>query len=290
MTGIGIVERIGPLKDVQNEQLAPSFAIAAVGVCDLLYPFQIAEDSLSFAPNHQAPSATVPVSVQGRWTLHADLAGDRRGTHMSRYIAALDRFVTQPASLAGLHALATDMARMQDATSARVTVDFTYFQRVYAPVSRISSLLDHQVTWSAETGLRDAMTVTMRSAATALCPCSKAISERGAHNQRAYITASLTFAPDTTNVPTLSGLAELLTSSASAQVYPLLKREDEKLLTEKAYDHPQFVEDTCREVARRLADVPGLRSGQIDVRNEESIHNHACFARIVLGQPHGSRA
>jgi GTP cyclohydrolase I len=122
--------------------------------------------------------------------------------------------------------------------------------------------------------------MTLTVAAKALCPCSKAISDRGAHNQRSFITATIRLAPGTDS-PAIGRVIELLETSASSPLYPLLKREDEKFITETAYDNPAFVEDIVRNAAERLYDMPQVAWFSVESLNQESIHRHDCFARII---------
>jgi GTP cyclohydrolase I len=253
--------------DVQATSVAPQFAIESVGVSALRYPILAQDDD---GRETQRTAA--------HWRLGVPLAADRRGTHMSRFVAAVEAAHETPMGLAGHFAFTTALARTLEAEGASVTTDFTWFRRVRAPVSGHVSHLECAVTFRSVAGAQPVRELGLTVAAKALCPCSKAISDRGAHNQRSDLTARVELAPDATLG--IDTLARLLESCASSPVYPLLKREDEKHVTEIAYDNPAFVEDLVRRMALRLSDLPGAVAFVAEAVNHESIHAHDCFARI----------
>jgi MptA/FolE2 family GTP cyclohydrolase len=213
------------------------------------------------------------------------LPASQRGTHMSRFVAGLEALTARGGAfdLDGHYAFAEELTRALDAATAEITAEFTWFRTVKAPVSGLSARLDAEVAFGARTGAAPRKTLMVRVAAKSLCPCSKAISDRGAHNQRSDIKVTLELAP-AAPVPSLDKILTLVETSASSPVYPLLKREDEKHVTESAYDNPVFVEDLVRNVAAKLADLPALAGFVVEAVNRESIHAHDCYARLAYAR------
>ena len=164
-----------------------------------------------------------------------------------------------------------------DLDEGRIEASFAFFIRKRAPVSGVASLLDYQGRWIAErrngvSKIWCEVAVPVKS----LCPCSKEISDYGAHNQRSTVTIR---AEPLRSMP-WEDLVRFAEESASSEIWPLLKRPDEKWITERAYENPKFVEDLVRDVALRLDAEPGIGAYTVDVENFESIHNHSAFARI----------
>jgi GTP cyclohydrolase FolE2 len=255
--------------DVQSSGVSSRFAIASVGVTGLRYPL-IARDA---ATGEEQPTVA-------RWQLGVTLAAGVRGTHMSRFVTAVDALGGTPLDLDGHYRFAVEATQLLGATAAQIQAEFTWFRRIAAPVSGRAAQLESTVTFLSETGARPRKSLMIKVAAKALCPCSKAISDRGAHNQRSDLLLRLDFAPHTA-VPSIASLLGLLESSASSPVYPLLKREDEKYVTESAYDNPVFVEDIVRGAAEKVADLPGIEGFTVEAINRESIHAYDCYARVV---------
>jgi GTP cyclohydrolase FolE2 len=199
-----------------------------------------------------------------------------KGTHMSRFVEVLEH--NQDAiDAASLDRLLSRMLERLDAGSGMIELRFPYFIRKRAPVSGVESLLDYQVTLRGERDAAGAVYTTRVSApATSLCPCSKEISEYGAHNQRSIIT--ITVQGDAAlGIEEIAGIAE---QEASCEVYGLLKRPDEKYVTERAYDNPKFVEDLVRDIALRLDADARVRRYAVEAENFESIHNHSAYALV----------
>ncbi|MCK6421862.1 MAG: GTP cyclohydrolase FolE2 [Aquabacterium sp.] len=251
------------IPDTQSERDERHLAIQRVGVKDVRWPLVLA---VSGQTQHTV----------AQWDLDVALPAEQKGTHMSRFVAWLD---TLPAPL-HTEALAEALGRMLErlgATEGRIEARFPFFVRKRAPVSGVQSLLDYQGRWIAER--RGGTTVIWMEAAVpvkSLCPCSKEISDYGAHNQRSLVTA---------RVEPLAPLAwhELVRyaeEAASSEIWPLLKRPDEKWITERAYENPKFVEDLVRDVALRLNADNRVGRYSVDVENFESIHNHSAYARI----------
>ena len=201
-----------------------------------------------------------------------------KGTHMSRFIELLEA-QTKVLDQKGFKAIVLDMLQRLDARSGTVEMRFPYFVRKTAPVSGVQSQLDYEVCWRGTVSDEGRYTFWMHVTvpATSLCPCSKEISAYGAHNQRSHISIEAELA-DVMAIEELIAIAEC---SASCEVYGLLKRKDEKYVTERAYDNPRFVEDLVRDVALALNQEPRVDAYVVDAENFESIHNHSACARIV---------
>lgn len=255
--------------DVQSSNIAAQFRIESVGVTGLNYPLKVKE-----------PQTGDVQSTTAAWKMGVTLPADKRGTHMSRFIQELHARTGEAMGPDELQAFADKLAVALEADTATVTTTFQWFRAVAAPVTGRTALIDCQVTLSAVSGVDGKKTVQFKVPAKALCPCSKAISDRGAHNQRSDIQLTVDFAPDAP-VPSFARLISLVETSASSPVYPLLKREDEKYITEYAYDNPAFVEDIVRSVAAKAVDLPAVKGFVVEAINRESIHAHDCYARIV---------
>jgi GTP cyclohydrolase I len=171
------------------------------------------------------------------------------------------------------------MVERLHADSGRIAVQFPFFLTKAAPVSGVESMLDIEATivGKIENGLTD-VTVSVVVPVTSLCPCSKEISDYGAHNQRSHVTIEAGLGADSDIA--LEELVRIAEEEASCEVYGLLKRPDEKYVTERAYDNPKFVEDLIRDVVQRLNDEPRVQRYVVEVENFESIHNHSAYARI----------
>lgn len=259
------IDKISLLPDIQSQVDSRNLKIDAVGVNGVRYPMTI-----------RAGKSTVPTVATISMTV--GLSAVAKGTHMSRFIELLEAR-TQALDQEGFKALLVDMLERLDARSGTIEMRFSYFIRKTAPASGVQSLLDYEVSWRgsiAEDGQYSfSMKVTVP--ATSLCPCSKEISEYGAHNQRSHISIDAELAGEM-SIEELAGIAE---QSASCEVYGLLKRADEKFVTERAYDNPKFVEDLVRDVAVALNRDDRIGAYVVEAENFESIHNHSAFARIV---------
>ena len=252
------------IPDTQSERDERHLVIQRVGVKDVRYPLQL-------RVGRQAQGTV------GQWTLDVSLPAEKKGTHMSRFVAWLDA-LSEPLDEAGLYELHHQMLAKLEAVEGRIEVGFGFFIRKRAPVSGISSLLDYQGKLISET--RAGLTRIWAEVAVpvkSLCPCSKEISDYGAHNQRSLVTIRAELKDFSLDWPALVRFAE---ESASSEIWPLLKRTDEKWITEHAYENPKFVEDLVRDVALRLNAEPRIGAYTVDVENFESIHNHSAYARI----------
>jgi GTP cyclohydrolase IB len=258
------------MPDVQSAPDHRELAIDRVGIRGLRYPLPIADRD-----GTQTTIAQCSVFVA--------LPADRKGTHMSRLVALLEERAVPGAEPIGVHALRamvdTLVARL-DAPGGSIELAFPFFLRKLAPVSGIASLLDYEARLCGE--LREGRYVQeigVSVPVTSLCPSSKEISEYGAHNQRSIITIrARTAAP-----VFLADLVRVAESEASSELFGILKRADEKFVTEHAYDNPRFVEDLVRGVAARLDNDARLDGFVVEAENFESIHNHSAYARIARG-------
>lgn len=257
------------LVDIQKTEDQRKVALDQVGVCDLKYPITL----LDRAEGKQQTIATVSLSVS--------LPARIKGTHMSRFIEVLNRYRGE-ITMRAIPAILTDLKARLEAEAAQVTMSFPYFLEKAAPVSGLTGYIDCDVTFVGESGPDgDRFCLQAKVAVTSLCPCSKAISDYGAHNQRGVVDMKVWLAPqEDGKLPKLwiEELFEIAESSASAPLYPLLKRSDERFVTMQAYDNPAFVEDIARNVSVRLKADERVASFEVVVTNYESIHAHNAFA------------
>ena len=260
------------MQDVQGLPDDREIPLDQVGVSGLQHPIVV----LDRAAEKQRTIARVSMSVA--------LPREQKGTHMSRFVEVLNDHHGE-ITMRTMPAILADLRARLDATSARIELSFPYFLERIAPVSGARALMDYETTFigTSDAGHDDFILV-VRVPVTSLCPCSKAISDYGAHNQRGYLTLSVRAYPtDAEGRPQLVWIEELVSlaeSCASAPVYPLLKRADEKYVTEQAYENPVFVEDMVRGAAQRLQDDPRIAWFRVHAENQESIHNHSAFAQV----------
>ncbi|MCE2689157.1 MAG: GTP cyclohydrolase FolE2 [Betaproteobacteria bacterium] len=251
------------IPDTQSSRDERRLAIQRVGVKDVRYPLQVRV-------------AGAVQSTAARWSLDVALPAERKGTHMSRFVAWLDG-LDVALDLSTLRERHAAMLQLLDATEGRIEAEFSFFLRKRAPVSGVSSLLDYQGRWVSQTR-QGVTTVTMQVGVPvkSLCPCSKEISDYGAHNQRSLVTVQV----EPLQPIEWHELVRFAEDSASSEIWPMLKRADEKWITERAYENPKFVEDLVRDVALRLDADARVGRYAVDVENFESIHNHSAYARI----------
>lgn len=251
------------IPDTQSSRDHRRVAIQRVGVKDVAWPLQL-----------RVAGATQ--SVAGRWSLDVALPAEAKGTHMSRFLAWLDA-LDAPLDAALLAERHAGMLHRLEAEEGRIEVAFSFFLRKRAPVSGVASVLDYQGRWISET--RAGRTLLWQEVSVpvkTLCPCSKEISDYGAHNQRSRVTLRA----QPLQPVEWHELVRVAEDEASSEIWPLLKRSDEKWVTERAYENPKFVEDLVRDVALRLEADARLGSYVVEVENFESIHNHSAYARI----------
>ena len=254
------------IDDVQSRRDERQVAIDKAGIRDLAHPVRVSDRSR----REQHTVARVSMSVE--------LPKHFKGTHMSRFIEILHR--EREVSVADLGALLQETAARLEADAAHIEIEFPFFVMKRAPVSGVESLMDYRVTLS---GTRrdgvDRRSIRVVVPVTSLCPCSKKISERGAHNQRSHVTITAQLR----GAMWIEDLIDIAESEASSELYAILKRPDEKFVTERAYDNPKFVEDLVRDVALRLDREPQIAAYRVEVENFESIHNHSAYALVERG-------
>ncbi|BAN25873.1 GTP cyclohydrolase FolE2 [Caballeronia insecticola] len=251
------------MPDVQSTPDTRQIAISRVGVKGVRHPLSV------------RTASGVQPSI-GVWNLDVHLPAEQKGTHMSRFVALLEEN-REPLDQAALRTLLAAMLTKLEAHSGRIEVSLPYFVMKTAPVSGVQSLLDYEVTFIAEK--RDGqtrMSMKVLVPVTSLCPCSKQISQYGAHNQRSHVTITAELAGEVA-VEELIRIAE---EEASCELWGLLKRPDEKFVTERAYENPKFVEDLVRDVATRLNADARIVAYVLEAENFESIHNHSAYAVI----------
>jgi len=260
------------MPDVQSTRDERALAIEQVGIRGVRHPLTVRSKTGSF------PSV-------GTFEMNVALPAHVKGTHMSRFIALLQK---QEAAVDSTTAvtLVHEMLPLLNAIQGIVQFTYTHFVKKTAPVSGVESLMDYEVTWTAEARQNASGTLDTQLHLRAvvpvmsLCPCSKEISEFGAHNQRSHVTISVILDPQTKM--TVEDLVSAAESEASSELWGLLKRPDEKWVTEHSYSNPKFVEDLVRDVAGRLQQDQRIQSLVVEAENFESIHNHSAYAKISL--------
>ena len=251
------------LADVQGRADDRNLALNRVGVSDLRYPIRV----LDRANREQM--------TVGTFSLTVGLPQEYRGAHLSRFVETL---VAHHTSI-GVSEMADMLAAVREShqsADAHVDVTFPYFIKRAAPVSGATAMMEYPCGFPVTLGSVLDFALIAGAAVTTVCPCSKEISDRGAHNQRAQVTVRCRFR----EFVWLEEIIEMIEASASAPVYPLLKREDEKHVTEQAYDNPRFVEDVVREVALRLNADSRITAWKVEATSFESIHNHNALAVV----------
>jgi GTP cyclohydrolase I len=263
------------LPDVQSEPDGRGIGIDEVGISGLRYPVSV------FHAEHGKQDTVASIS------LSVSLPPEQKGSHLSRFVEVLDEHAGELTP----QSIPTVLQRVRDrldAHSATLAIRFPYFLRRSAPISRASALIDYACGINAS--IHDDVLEFAISAGvpvTSVCPCSKAISDYGAHNQRGTVTIhAVPTWSDGTDHLWLEDLIEAAEASGSSPVFPLLKRDDERHVTMAAYDHPVFVEDMVRSVADRLRHDPRIVRFSVEAVNDESIHNHAAFARLAWPPSH----
>lgn len=253
-----------PLTDTQAQRDERRIPIDRVGVRALRYPMQIRDK----AREVQHTIATAALTV--------DLPHQFKGTHMSRFVEVLNEFGPE-LHVDNIHTILRELSSRLDSDCAHVDFEFPFFLTKHAPVTRAAGLMDYTARFAAtlEKGVVDFI-LTVIVPVTTLCPCSKAISVHGAHNQRGQVTLSVRFRKPIW----IEDLIRLVEDSASSELYSLLKRPDEKAVTERAYENPVFVEDLVRNVASRADASEDILWYKVEAENFESIHNHNAYALI----------
>ena len=259
------------IEDVQGRPDSRRIPINKVGIKDIYHPVRVRDRS-------GGEQHTV-----ANFDMYVALPHNFKGTHMSRFVEVLHSHERE-ISVDSFQEMLVEMTRRLDATSGHIEMRFPYFVMKTAPVSGVPSLLNYDVTLVGEVhdGTVD-MWLRVVVPVTSLCPCSKKISDRGAHNQRSHVT----IAAKVREHMWLEELIDIAEQEASCEVYGILKRPDEKYVTERAYDNPKFVEDLVRDVAVRLNAEERVRAYVVEAENFESIHNHSAYALIERDKERG---
>jgi GTP cyclohydrolase IB len=258
------------IPDVQGSRDHRNLPIEQVGIRGVRYPVLILRED-----------GSVNASV-GEFSLSVGLPADQKGTHMSRFIELLESMNSKGVALSAdaMRSLLSDMLTRLCASTGLMEVSLPFFMMKSAPVSGVQSMMDYRCKWVAEQSSKGAaISCEVKVPVKSLCPCSKEISEYGAHNQRSEVTVSIELLEGAKL--SVEHLVREIESQASCELWGLLKRPDEKYVTERAYDNPKFVEDLVRDVAKTVGAIPGVMSYQVEAENFESIHNHSAWARIV---------
>lgn len=252
------------LPDVQNSEDMRAIAINKVGIKDILHPVQVKDR----AGNIQHTIAN--------FNMYVDLPHNFKGTHMSRFVEILNSH-EQEITVDSFKIMLAEMTNKLNAECGHIEMSFHFFVNKQAPASGVKSLLDYEVTFiGARSADKNIINVKVVVPVTSLCPCSKKISERGAHNQRSHVTVDI----ETEDFIWIEEIIDLVEKQASCELYGLLKRPDEKVVTERAYDNPKFVEDIVRDIAHQLNQDKRILAYTVESENFESIHNHSAYALI----------
>jgi GTP cyclohydrolase I len=256
-----------PIADVQSTPDTRRLAIDRVGIKSIRHPAKIKERD-----------GGVQHTV-AHFNMYVGLPHHFKGTHMSRFVEILNAHERE-ISPDTFRLMLREMVKKLEAESGHIEMSFPYFVTKKAPVSGVASMMDYEVTFIGEiVDGEEVFTLKVLVPVTSLCPCSKKISERGAHNQRSHVT----IAARINTFVWIEELIDLAENEASCQLYGLLKRPDEKFVTENAYDNPKFVEDMVRDIAARLNADKRVTGYVVESENFESIHNHSAYAMIAKG-------
>jgi GTP cyclohydrolase I len=252
------------MADVQGLADTRRIAINRVGVKSIRHPVEVLDRS-------GGVQHTIAV-----FNMYVGLPHNFKGTHMSRFVEILNSHERE-ISVKNFPVMLREMVRKLEAETGHIEMSFPYFISKSAPVSGVQSLIDYDVTLIGDICCGEiASTIKVVVPVTSLCPCSKKISERGAHNQRSHVTVTARILEHVW----IEEIIQLVEAQASCELYGLLKRPDEKYVTEHAYDNPKFVEDMVRDVAARLNAEARIGSYIVESENFESIHNHSAYALI----------
>ncbi|MFT3904878.1 MAG: GTP cyclohydrolase FolE2 [Steroidobacteraceae bacterium] len=265
--------KFAPIEDVQNRADERHLPINRVGIKDIRHPVRVKDRSVG--EQHTVASFNMYVSLPHNF----------KGTHMSRFVEILHH--EREISVDSFRTMLAEMTQRLDAESGHIEMTFPYFVMKKAPVSGVESLMDYQATLIGEIKKgQTEMWVKVVVPVTSLCPCSKKISERGAHNQRSHVTIKARLSEHMW----IEELIDIAEDEASCELYGILKRPDEKYVTERAYDNPKFVEDMVRDVAARMNSEARVSAYVVESENFESIHNHSAYALIERDKSQGTTA
>ncbi|MCW8982541.1 MAG: GTP cyclohydrolase FolE2 [Gammaproteobacteria bacterium] len=259
-----MTQHFDPIADVQNSADTRQIAINKVGIKSVRHPVLIQDRS-------GGEQHTV-----ANFNMYVNLPHNFKGTHMSRFVEILNNHERE-ISVKSFKDMLSEMTERLEAQSGHIEMTFPYFVNKTAPISKVQSLMDYEVTFIGEVvDGEPQLKVKVIVPVTSLCPCSKKISDYGAHNQRSHVTVTV----GTKGFVWIEDLIDLIEEEASCELFGLLKRPDEKFVTERAYDNPKFVEDAVRDVAVRLNHDERITDYIVESENFESIHNHSAYALI----------
>jgi GTP cyclohydrolase I len=251
------------MPDMQKTRDTRRIAIDKVGVKDISYPIVVMDKNKAFQ------------HTVARVNMYVDLPHQFKGTHMSRFIEILDTY-REKIALDKMETILQRMKKKLGATSAHLEVEFPYFVEKKAPVSGAKGLMEYTCTFTASLDTDFDFILGVKVPVTSLCPCSKELARFGAHNQRSVMTVRVRYR----NFIWIEDLIEIIESCGSSPVYSLLKREDEKFVTEQAYENPRFVEDMVREATLKLSAMDNITWFSMEAENYESIHKHSAYASV----------
>ncbi|MCG6986013.1 MAG: GTP cyclohydrolase FolE2 [Thiocapsa sp.] len=252
------------IADVQGSADSRRIAIDRVGIKDIRHPVRVSDRS------------GIEQHTVATFNMYVYLPHDFKGTHMSRFVQILNNHERE-IGVASFKEMLTEMSERLESEAGHIEMRFPFFVNKKAPVTRVESLLDYEVTFIGEIRHnRPSLEIKVVVPVTSLCPCSKKISAYGAHNQRSHVTVQVR----TQGFIWIEDLIDLVEQEASSELFGLLKRPDEKYVTERAYDNPKFVEDMVRDVAKRLNADERVSAYVVEAENFESIHNHSAYALI----------
>jgi len=258
------VTAVTAIADIQSSPDHRRLPINMVGIKNIRHPVRVRDRS-------GGEQHTI-----ANFNMYVNLPHNFKGTHMSRFVELLNT-QEREITVASFKDILAKMTKTLDAESGHIEMSFLYFVNKTAPISGVQSLLDYEVTFIGEINKGKAlMTIKVVVPVTSLCPCSKEISDYGAHNQRSHVTVTA----QTDGFVWIEEIIDMIEEESSCEIYGLLKRPDEKYVTERAYDNPKFVEDMVRDVAARLNNDPRMIAYTLESENFESIHNHSAYARI----------
>lgn len=252
--------------DIQNQNDIRQIPLEMVGIKNIALPLLV-------PTKFGKPQSTI-----GFVSFFTDLSHNNRGIHMSRFVEILYKNRHSHLTFQQLELIASGAKKALKAENAYLEVSFTYLMKKRSPVSKKYSFMDYQCSILSKINSVDhEQRLLVKIPVLLLCPCSKAISKYGAHNQRSIVTINADFVREFW----IEDLIKLAEKEGSAEIYPLLKRIDEKFVTEKSYENPKFVEDIVRDVVLKLKKITGIKSFTVECESQESIHNHNAYARFV---------
>ncbi len=252
------------MKDIQNQKEFRGIRLNEVGIKHIKLPVRILDKGKKV--QHTIAEFHLVVSLDK----------NKRGTHMSRFVEILDEYIKKDLNLKVLGEIVSEMKKRLEAIDSKIIMKFPYFKRKMSPISRKESILNYECCFTCTGKNFEDKIIEVNVPITTLCPCSKEISRFGAHNQRGFARVRIISSKNIW----IEDIINLVEKEASCEIFPLLKRVDEKYVTEKAYMNPKFVEDVVRDVVKKLKKNKSIISYEIGLLNNESIHLHDAYASV----------